>query len=80
MENDELQQRTLLRPKEAAARFDVPLRTIYTWYQLGKVQGINMNGRSLRIFNESLRELLESRSRNKGQAGADLSPGCDRNE
>ncbi len=44
MEDDELQQKTLLRPREAAAHFDVPLRTIYVWYQMGKIEGINMNG------------------------------------
>jgi excisionase family DNA binding protein len=77
MKDDELQQRTLLKPSEAAACFDVPLRTIYVWYQMGKIEGIKVNGRSLRIFSKSLREVLESRNHKNEKVGA-VSPNCSR--
>jgi hypothetical protein len=61
MEGSECGQKTLLKPSEAAARFQVPVGTIYTWYALGKIDGINLNGKTLRIFSRSLLELLNSR-------------------
>jgi excisionase family DNA binding protein len=67
MRDEELQKRTLLRPREASALFGVPLATIYIWYHLGKIDGVNVNGRSLRIFSKSLQELLKSRTRKKGK-------------
>ena len=50
MEDDELPQRTLLKASEVAARLDMPLSTIYVWYHLGKIEGVSVNGRSIRIF------------------------------
>ena len=85
MKDKELQQKTLLRPKEASERFSVPLSTIYLWFQLGKIDGVNVNGRSLRIFSKSLMEMLELRKARKddlgvfGQIGdqaSHLSSGC----
>jgi hypothetical protein len=61
MKPDKLQGKTLLRPGEAAVRFNVPLATIYVWYQLGKIDGINVNGKSLRLFSKSLLEFFGSR-------------------
>ena len=57
------QPKTLLKPTEAAVHFNVPLATIYIWYQLGKIDGINVNGKSLRLFRESVVNFLESRIR-----------------
>jgi hypothetical protein len=58
---NELRTQTLMRPSEAAAHFDVPLRTIYFWYRVGKIDGINVNGKCLRIFSKSLQEFLGTR-------------------
>ena len=54
-------QKTLLKPREASAHFDIPLSTIYFWYRMGNIDGIKVNGRCLRIFSKSLQEFLESR-------------------
>ena len=53
--------KTFLKPSEASARFNVPLPTIYFLYRMGNIYGINVNGKCLRIFSESLQEFLESR-------------------
>jgi len=62
--NCELPTRSLLKVSEASARFNVALRTIYFWYRKGKIDGINVNGKCLRIFSASLREFLRSRIAN----------------
>ncbi len=54
-------QKTLLKPSEASAYFNIPLSTIYYWYQIGNIDGIKVNGRCLRIFSKSLQEFLELR-------------------
>jgi hypothetical protein len=59
--NSELPARTLLRPSEASARFNIPLSTIYLWYQMGNIDGVKVNERCLRIFSKSLQEFLGSR-------------------
>ena len=58
----ELPARTLLKPSEASAYFNVPLPTIYFWYRMGDIDGVKMNGKCLRIFSASLRDFLGSRS------------------
>lgn len=50
-----------------AIRFDVPLKTIYAWYQPDKREAMNVNDRSLRICSTSLREV---RTGKKGYVGA----------
>jgi hypothetical protein len=66
---DELHTQTLMRPSEAASLFNIPLRTIYFWYGAGKIDGINVNGKCLRIFSKSLQEFLGSRcSREWGES------------
>jgi hypothetical protein len=54
--------KTLLKPSEASAHFNIPLSTIYFWYQVGNIDGINVSGRCLRIFSKSLQEFLGSRT------------------
>jgi predicted site-specific integrase-resolvase len=54
----ELPARTLLKPSEASTRFNVPLPTIYFWYRVGNIHGINVNGRCLRIYSASLEAFL----------------------
>lgn len=66
-ESENIRKKTLLTPNQAAAYFKVPLRTIYVWYQLGKIDGINVNGKTLRLFSKSLVEFLESRIRKVGK-------------
>lgn len=52
---------TLLKPSEASVRFNIPLPTIYFWYRVGTIDGVNVNGRCLRIYSASLQEFLGSR-------------------
>jgi predicted site-specific integrase-resolvase len=61
MENIPIQMKSFLKPSEAAARFHVPLRTIYTWCLLGQIDCINVNGRCLRVHSKSLSEFLGAR-------------------
>jgi excisionase family DNA binding protein len=62
MEYCKMCDKTLIKATEAADRFNVPLSTIYTWHQMGKIEGVKLNGKSLRIFSESLFAFLESRN------------------
>ena len=50
MENLSLQMKSFLRPSEAAARFHLPLRAIYTWCLLGRITCINVSDGSWRVF------------------------------
>ena len=64
MEDNQRNLKTLLRPREVSAYFAVPLTTVYTWYQLAKIDGINVNGRCLLIFRHSVIDFLASRVNN----------------
>jgi hypothetical protein len=68
----ELSARTLLKPSEASAHFNVPLPTIYFWYRMGNIDGAKVHGRCLRIFSASLRDFLGSRIT---RGGENLMPG-----
>ena len=61
MKNDRLQQKSLIKASEASVELKVSVATIYKWYQMGKIDGLNVNGKSLRIFNESLLDFVQSR-------------------
>ena len=50
----DLPERRLLRPTEVAAFFAVSARTIYQWYDEGKLDGVKPSGKVLRIFRESV--------------------------
>ncbi len=67
MEYRKAGDKTLIKATEAADRFNVPLSTIYTWHQMGKIEGVKLNGKSLRIFSESLFAFLESRNHRTGE-------------
>ncbi len=51
--------KTLLTAREVSRRFGIPIRTVYTWYQLGKITGINLSGKCLRIYGDSLTDQIE---------------------
>jgi predicted site-specific integrase-resolvase len=51
--------KTLLTAREVSRRFGIPIRTVYTWYQLGKITGINVTGKCLRIYGDSLIDQIE---------------------
>lgn len=51
--------KTLLTAREVSRRFGISIRTVYTWYQLGKITGINLSGRCLRIYGDSLADQLD---------------------
>jgi len=68
MEDRSGYDKTLIKATEAANRFNVPLSTIYTWHQMGKIEGVKLNGKSLRIFSQSLSTFIKSRNgRMKGR-------------
>ena len=62
MEDGTGQMKSFLRPSEASTRFDVPLRTIYTWYHFGRIDGVIVGEKSLRIYAHSLVEFLRVRN------------------
>ncbi len=51
-------EKSLLPVREVSQRFCIPVRTIYTWYQLGKIMGVNLNGRCLRLYKGSVDEAI----------------------
>jgi len=61
MENIPVQMKSFLKPSEAAARFHVPLPTIYTWCLLGRIDCVKVNGTCLRVYTKSLSEFLGAR-------------------
>lgn len=54
---DAIPSRKLLRPAEVAEIFSVTKRTIYTWYEMGKISGINVGG-TIRIYRQSVIDTL----------------------
>ena len=54
--------KTFLKPSEASAHFNIPLPTIYFWYQMGNIDGVNVSGRCFRILSKSLQAFLVSRN------------------
>ncbi len=75
MEDDDSHIKTLLKPASAAALLGVPLRTIYLWCELGLIEGININGKSLRIFSQSLSKQIEKQLHKREESGTE-SPSC----
>jgi excisionase family DNA binding protein len=58
MQTRDVRQKTLLKPREASEHFNVPLRNIYDWYGSGRIEGVKVTGRCLRIYKDSLQALL----------------------
>lgn len=54
--HDDGAKTSLLSVREAARILNVAISTIYTLYYRGKLQGVNLNGRCLRIFRRSLHQ------------------------
>ena len=46
----ELPDRTFLKPSEVASLFDVSPQTVYLWHRMGMIEGIKIDGRTLRVF------------------------------
>ena len=61
METVLIQVKSLLKPSEAAVLFQVPVGTIYTWYQLGQIDCIKIGAGCLRVYTKSISEFLWSR-------------------
>ena len=57
----DLPEKTLLRVDEVARFFDVSPKTVYNWCEMGLIKACNINGGTLRIFRESLIDLMEKR-------------------
>jgi excisionase family DNA binding protein len=75
MEDDKSHMKTLLKPAEVAALLGVSLRTVYLWCELGLIEGININGKSLRIFSQSLSKKLEKQPHKRGESGSESPSG-----
>jgi predicted site-specific integrase-resolvase len=60
---DEIPNKILFRPEEAAEIFGVHVRTIYRWYETGLLDGIKPNDRILRIFRKSIVSVLQKTAR-----------------
>jgi excisionase family DNA binding protein len=56
---NDLPQKTLLTPAVVASFFNVSRSTVYTWVETEKLSGCNPSGGCLRIYRESVIELLK---------------------
>jgi excisionase family DNA binding protein len=63
-------QKTLLTPREASQRLSVSVATVYWWYAMGKIDGVNISGGTLRLFASSLRDFCNLREARQGHSGA----------
>jgi excisionase family DNA binding protein len=50
---------TLLRPRQVAQMLAVSRSTVYRWFWEGRLKGVKMNGGTLRILAESVKEKLD---------------------
>lgn len=57
----DLPNKTLLRVDEVARFFDVSPQTVYNWCEMGLIRSCNPTSGTLRIFRESLIEMMERR-------------------
>ena len=55
---NKIPQKILFRPDETAEIFDVSIRTIYRWVEEGKLEAIRPNKGVMRIFRDSVINLL----------------------
>jgi len=53
-------QETLLRPKKVATILNVSVKTVYDWIATGKIEGIKLPGRTLRIRDSDLKKAQKS--------------------
>jgi excisionase family DNA binding protein len=54
-----LPRKALLTPDEVAQFFGVSTKTIYIWVELGKLSACNPSGGCLRIYRESVIQLMD---------------------
>jgi len=57
----DLPRKDLLRPDEVALFFNVSKATIYRWVDFGRLSASKPSGGTLRIFRESVVELLNKK-------------------
>lgn len=53
-------QRMLLSPARVARMLDVSPRTIYYWIAIGKLEAVKLPGKTLRISQSAIDELMEN--------------------
>lgn len=53
-----MDKKELLRPREVAQKLAVSRSTVYRWFWEGKLQGVKLSNRSLRILKSSVEEKL----------------------
>jgi excisionase family DNA binding protein len=66
MKVGEVTQKSLLTPREASKKLSVSVATIYWWYAMGKIEGVNISGGTLRLFAHSLQDFSEARGAGHG--------------
>ncbi len=53
-----MNQERLIRPREVARLLAVSRSTVYRWYWEGRLQGVKLNGGTLRILESAVQEKL----------------------
>lgn len=55
---DGLPKKALYTPREVAEYFSVSVQTIYTWHNLGRIKGLKIAEKTLRIPRDEIVELI----------------------
>ncbi len=56
----ELPNKELLRPSEVAEYLSVAISTIYSWVETGKIEGVKLPGKTIRIKRQTILNLQKS--------------------
>ena len=55
---DGLPKKALYTPREVAEYFDVSVQTIYAWHNVGKIRGLKISEKVLRIPRQEVVEII----------------------
>lgn len=55
---DGLPKKALYTPREVAEYFDVSVQTIYSWHSMGKIKGLKISEKVLRIPRTEVVEII----------------------
>jgi excisionase family DNA binding protein len=51
----------LMRPREVAEELKCSIASVYRWFWEGKLKGVQIGDRTIRIFNSSIKEILDGK-------------------
>ncbi len=54
---DQILKKTLMKPREAALYLRISVNTLYMWLEVGKIEGVKVSRRCVRIRTDSLRKV-----------------------